>query len=63
MIQERLYTPQEVQEIMKKKNVRTVYRYIDSGKLKATKVQNRFYIEEKNLREFLNLPEPEKEKK
>lgn len=57
MIQEKLYTPQEVQEIMKKKNVRTVYRYIDSGKLKANKIQNRFYIEERELREFLNLPE------
>lgn len=57
MIQEKLYTPQEVQELMKKKNVRTVYRYIDSGKLKATKIQNRFYIEERELREFLNLSE------
>ncbi len=57
MIKEKLYTPQEVQELMKKKNVRTVYRYIDSGKLKATKIQNRFYIEERELREFLNLSE------
>lgn len=57
MIKETLYTPQEVQGIMKKKNTRTIYRYIKSGKLKAIRIQNRFYIEEKVLREFLNLSE------
>lgn len=59
MIEEKLYTPQEVQELMKKKNVRTVYRYINSGKLKATRIQNKFYIEEQDLREFLKLPKIE----
>ncbi len=49
-----LYTPQEVQKIMKKKNVRTVYRYINSGKLKAKRIQNRFYIEEDALNGFLD---------
>lgn len=59
MIDEKLYTPAEVQKIMRRKNVRSVYRYIDSGKLIATKIQNRFYIKEKDLREFLNYPEEE----
>ena len=54
---EKLYTPQEVREIMKKKAIKTVYRYIDTGKLKAKKIENRLYIEEKDLREFLGIPE------
>lgn len=55
-----LYTPNEVQEILKKKNVRTVYRYINSGKLKAKRIQNRLYIEEDVLNGFLDLKQREK---
>ncbi|HDQ22849.1 MAG TPA: DNA-binding protein [Candidatus Uhrbacteria bacterium] len=34
---QKLYTPKEVAEILKV-NIKTVYRYIKSGKLKATKI-------------------------
>ena len=57
MIKEKLYTTKEVQEILQKKSVITIYRYIESGLLKATKIQRRYYINEKDLREFLNIPE------
>ena len=59
MIEEKLYTPQEIRDLMKKKEVRTIYGYIKNNKLKAKRVQNRFYISEKDLREFLKLPEEE----
>lgn len=60
MIEEKLYTPQEVRDLLKKKEIRTVYRYIKNDKLKATRIQNRFYIKEKDLREFMKLPAEEK---
>lgn len=61
MIEEVFYTPQEIQKLLKKGNVRTIYRYIYKGALKATKIQNKFYIREKDLREFLKLNEPTEE--
>lgn len=60
MIEEKLYTPQEIRDLLKKKEIRTVYRYIKNDKLKATRIQNRFYIKEKDLREFMQLPAEEK---
>ena len=33
---------------------RTVYRYVKSGKLKATKIGKRYIVTDENLRKFLN---------
>ncbi len=60
---ERLYTPQEVKEVLRKKSIKTIYRYIRNGKLKAKKIDSRLYIEESELRDFLEIPEEEQETK
>lgn len=49
----KLYTPTEVGEIMKVKNVQTIYRYIRAGKLKAAKYGKEYRITEENLKRFI----------
>ena len=53
------YTPAEAAEILHK-NPDTVRRYIRSGKLKAQKVGNTWYITDKTLTEFVTGEKPER---
>ncbi len=53
------YTPVEAAEILHK-NPDTVRRYIRSGKLKAQKVGNTWYITDKTLTEFVTGEKPER---
>ena len=53
------YTPTEAAEILHK-NPDTVRRYIRSGKLKAQKVGNTWYITDKTLTEFVTGEKPER---
>ena len=47
----KLYTPKEVATILKV-NIKTIYRYIKSGKLKATKI-GQWRIGEKDLNKLI----------
>jgi excisionase family DNA binding protein len=49
---ETYYTPQEIAEKLKV-NIHTVYRWIRSGKLKATKVVDLWRISESELKRLL----------
>jgi len=56
MKQDKFYTAKELADILKL-NVMTIYRYIDSGKLKAYKIGKEFRIEKKEFDRFLNKTE------
>ena len=47
------YTAKEISDKLKL-NVMTIYRYINSGKLKAYKIGKEFRIEKQEFEEFLN---------
>jgi len=47
------YTAQELADKLRV-NIMTIYRYIDSGKLKAYKTGREFRIEAKEFESFLN---------
>lgn len=49
------YSTNEVAEIIGVTR-RTVYNYIESGKLKATKPAGRYAVSEKELKRFMNRP-------
>ena len=48
----KLYTPTEVAEILKV-NIKTIYRHIKSGKIKATKI-GQWRIKQEDLNKLLN---------
>lgn len=52
MENKKLYTPDEIAEILSISR-RTVYNYIHSSKLKATKIGRGWRISEKHLNDFL----------
>jgi excisionase family DNA binding protein len=47
------YTAKEISDKLKL-NVMTIYRYINSGKLKAYKIGKEFRVEKQEFEEFLN---------
>jgi excisionase family DNA binding protein len=49
---EMLYTLQEVAEILKV-STKSIYRYVESQKLKASKVGGQWRIKEKDLNNFI----------
>ena len=56
MENKKLYTPDEIAEILSISR-RTVYNYIHSSKLKATKIGRGWRISEKHLNDFLEAGE------
>ncbi len=54
MEEPKFYTIKEVQKMLRRRNPRTIYRYIKEGELRAKKIHNVFYIEEKDLEDFIN---------
>jgi len=50
-----LYLVREVAEILRLTD-RTLYTYIKDGRLKATKIGNRWKITEEDLRDFITRP-------
>lgn len=53
MNMQEFYTAKELSEKLKL-NVMTIYRYINSGKLKAYKIGKEFRVEREEFEEFLN---------
>lgn len=53
MAEIKVYTLDEIAEIMKVTR-RTVYSYVNSGKLHAVKIGKYWKVTEENFREFLN---------
>ena len=53
MVTDELLTAQEVAELLKV-HINTVYNYIDSGKLKAIKMEGLFRIRVSDLEHFLS---------
>jgi len=60
MVVEKMYTLTEVIEILKIDR-RTFYRWIEAGKMKATKIGRKYAVKESDLQDFLdrgtNVPE------
>lgn len=52
-MEEKLHTPAQVAERLQVSE-RTVYRWIDSGELKAVKLGRLWRIQEPDLKDFLN---------
>lgn len=50
----KLYDLKEVSKILNL-NRRTVYRYLKEKRFKARKIGYNWYVEEKDLKEFLNI--------
>lgn len=48
----RIYTLEEISKLLKV-TVRTLYRYIDDGKLKANKIGGRWIVAEQELKDFI----------
>lgn len=48
----KLYTLEEVSEIVGV-TVRTLYKYINDGRLKAVKMGNKWQVSHKNLKDFI----------
>lgn len=49
----KVYTLNEVKKLLKV-SLRTLYRYIKDGKLKSTKIGNKWIVTEENLKDFIN---------
>lgn len=56
----RLYTLKEVEDILKVKQ-RTLYSYIQSGKLKATKIGKYWRVKHADIAEFIDKGTAERE--
>lgn len=48
----KVYTLDEVSELLKV-TIRTLYRYIDDNKLKASKIGNKWIVTDENLKAFI----------
>jgi excisionase family DNA binding protein len=53
MNMQEFYTAKEISDKLKL-NVMTIYRYINSGKIKAYKIGKEFRVEKEEFEEFLN---------
>lgn len=48
----KVYTLNEVEELLKV-SLRTLYRYIKDGRLKANKIGNKWIVTEQSLKDFI----------
>lgn len=48
----KVYNLKEIEEILDV-SLRTLYRYIDSGRLKANKIGNKWIVTEQSLKDFI----------
>lgn len=48
----KVYTLNDIEKMLDV-SLRTLYRYIDSGRLKANKIGNKWIVTESNLKEFI----------
>lgn len=53
-MEEKIYTAEQVREILSLKNVRTVHRYIKRGQLTAFTIGNDYRIRASALNEFID---------
>ncbi len=53
---EKLYTPEEIAEVLKKK-LGTIWKYLRENKIKAMKVGREYRIKESDLKAFMGYPQ------
>lgn len=59
-MEERYYTPKELMVMFHKKEIRTVYYWIKTGKIKAANFSGKYYIPESEVQKMLQLKEVKK---